>query len=110
MAKPKLPPLWAEISYTAPAPVQIIHPDGLMQTVGGPAATFYRMKCVADGQEAAAEYIRRLFGPSERIGMQPYEITKEEYEQFGVLPQGRPAMVAPAARPAEIARTAGAGA
>lgn len=108
MAKPKLPPLWAEISYTAPDPVEIVHTDGLTQILGGPWATFYRMKCVADGQEAAAEYILRLFGSSERIGMQPYEMTKEEYEQSGVLPQRRPAMVASAAGSAEVARPAGA--
>jgi len=108
MAKPKLPPLWAEVSYTAPDPVEVLHPDGSRQILGGPWATFYRMKCVVDGQEAAAAYIRSLFGPAERIGMQPYEMGKEEYEQYGVLPQRRPAMVAPAAGSAEIARPAGA--
>ena len=110
MAKPKLPPLWAEVTYVAPDPVEVLHPDGSQQILGGPWATFYRMKCVVDGQESAAKYIRDLFGPAERIGMQPYEMGKEEYEQYGVLPQGRPAMVAPAAGSAEIARTAGAGA
>lgn len=108
MAKPKLPALWAEIAYTMPKPVQIIHPDGFSQVLGGPWATFYRMKCLVDGQEAAAEYILRLFGPAERIGMQPYEMTQEEYEQHGVLPQGYSAMVAPAAGSAENARTIGA--
>ena len=108
MAKPKLPALWAEVSYTMPEPVEVLHPDGSRQTLGGPWATFYRMKCLVDGQEAAAEFILRVFGPAERIGMQPYEIGKEEYERFGVLPQRCPAMVASAAGSAENARSAGA--
>ena len=63
MAKPKLPPLRAELVYDAdPGIVEIIHPDGFRQYVGGIGAVFYRMKAVADGADEAAKWFRTYFG------------------------------------------------
>lgn len=73
MAKPKLPPLKAELLYGEPEPADIFHDDGLIQVIGGPWATFYRMKCAVDGQPAAAKFIRQIFGDAEFIGYSPYE-------------------------------------
>lgn len=68
MAKPKIPPLQAELVYNAdPGIVEIIHPDGFRQYVSGIGAVFYRMKVVADGADEAAKWFRTHFGDVERI-------------------------------------------
>ena len=87
MAKPKLPPLKAEILYAEPEPVDIFHDDGLIQVIGGPWATFYRMKCVVDGQPAAAQFIRRIFGDAEFVGYSPHG--RRNHEQSDLQPDHR---------------------
>ena len=67
MAKPKMT-LRAEITgYEPPDIVEVIHPDGFRQYFGDVLATFYRMKCVVDGEEETARWFRDYFGDVERV-------------------------------------------
>lgn len=59
-AKPKMPPLRAELTYTPdPGPViEVVHPDGFTQLFTGLGAFLYKASVLTDGQEAALENAR----------------------------------------------------